>query len=63
MARMVLPDPTRTPTLTVEQAAQVLGICRGLAYEAAARGELPTIRLGRRVLVPTARLLALLETS
>jgi excisionase family DNA binding protein len=43
-------------TLTVEDAARLLGISRGLAYEAARRGELPTIRLGRRLLVPTARL-------
>jgi excisionase family DNA binding protein len=48
------------PTLTVEQAATLLGISRGLAYEAARRGELPTIRLGRRLLVPRAKLLALL---
>lgn len=44
------------PTLSIEEAAQVLGVSRGLAYEAARRGELPTIRLGRRLLVPTARL-------
>jgi excisionase family DNA binding protein len=46
--------------LSVEQAATILGISRGLAYEAARRGELPTIKLGRRVLVPRAKLLALL---
>jgi excisionase family DNA binding protein len=39
-------------TLTVEQAAVVLGISRGLAYELAARGELPCLRLGRRIVVP-----------
>lgn len=47
-------------TLTVEQAAEVLGISRRSAYRAVERGELPTLRLGRRLLVPTARLLALL---
>jgi excisionase family DNA binding protein len=47
-------------TLTVEQAAKVLGVSRGLAYQAAAAGELPTIKLGRRLLVPRARLLAML---
>ena len=45
--------------MTVPQAAELLGISRGLAYEAATRGELPTIRIGRRLLVPRARLLAL----
>jgi excisionase family DNA binding protein len=47
-------------TLTVEQAAKHLGISRGLAYEAARNGQLPTIRLGRRLLVPRAKFLALL---
>jgi excisionase family DNA binding protein len=46
-------------TITVEEAGRLLGIGRSLAYEAARRGELPTIRLGRRLLVPTARLQAL----
>ena len=53
-------------TLTVEQAARLLGISRGLAYQGVRDGSLPSIRIGRRVLVPTARLLALLgeeETS
>jgi excisionase family DNA binding protein len=45
-------------TITVEQAADVLGVSRGLAYEACRRGEIPTLRLSRRVLVPVPRLLA-----
>lgn len=48
-------------TLTVEQAAKILGVGRSLAYSAAASGELPTIRLGRRLLVPRVRLEALLN--
>jgi excisionase family DNA binding protein len=50
---------TEPLTISVEDAAKLLGLSRGLAYEAARRGELPTIRLGRRLLVPTARLLEL----
>lgn len=50
------PEPEeRTPrrlTLTVEEAAQALGISRAFAYEAVARGDIPSIRIGRRVLVP-----------
>ena len=46
--------------MSVEEAAKLLGISRGLAYEAARRGELPTIWLGRRLLVPRWRLLELL---
>lgn len=39
-------------TLSVEEAAGLLGISRALAYELVRRGELPRLRLGRRVLVP-----------
>lgn len=39
-------------TLTVEEAATLLGISRAFAYEAVRRGEIPSIRIGRRVLVP-----------
>ena len=56
----VLPDPNETPTVTVEEACKHLNISRGSGYAAAATGELPTIRIGRRLLVPTARLLAML---
>jgi excisionase family DNA binding protein len=44
----------------VEEAGRLLGISRGAAYRAAACGQIPTIRLGRRLLVPTARLHQLL---
>jgi excisionase family DNA binding protein len=49
MARKTL---TSRLTLTVEQAAEALGIGRTLAYEAVRRGEIPTVRVGRRLLVP-----------
>ncbi len=39
-------------TITVEEAAELLGIGRTAAYEAARRGQLPTRRLGRRLFVP-----------
>lgn len=51
------------PTLTVEQAGELLGISRYSAYRAAASGELPVLRLGRRILVPTPRLLAMLGVT
>lgn len=48
------------PTISVEEASEILGVSRRSAYRAAANGDLPTLRLGRRLLVPTAKLLALL---
>ena len=57
----LLADPGTRLTMTVEQAAEVLGISRTLAYEAVRRGEIPSIRIGRRVLVPVARLESMLS--
>lgn len=50
-------------TLTVEEAARLLGISRALAYELVARGEVPGIRLGRRIVVPRRALDTLLDTA
>jgi excisionase family DNA binding protein len=39
-------------TYTVPEAGQLLGLGRNAAYEAAKRGDIPTIRMGRLLLVP-----------
>lgn len=44
-------------TISVEEAASLLGLGRTAAYEAARRGQLPTRRLDRRLLVPVPALL------
>lgn len=46
---------------TVEEAAQLLGISRSFAYEAVQQGEIPSMRIGRRILVPKAALDRLLR--
>jgi excisionase family DNA binding protein len=43
-------------TLTVDEAAAVLGIGRSSAYTAARSGDLPVIRIGKRLLVPVGAL-------
>ena len=48
------------PTIGIEEAGELLGMCRSSAYRAAKRGEIPTIRLNGRLHVPTARLRELL---
>jgi excisionase family DNA binding protein len=52
-------------TLSVEDAARLLGISRGLCYQGVRDGSIPSISIGRRRLVPRARLLELVgaETS
>ena len=39
-------------TVTVEEAGRMLGISRGLAYQMAREKRLPTIRFGKRIVVP-----------
>lgn len=64
MEAPLLPDPSNQPTLTVEEAAEVFGVSRPLAYRQCnaylrtngAEG-IPTIRLGRKLLCPTAAVL------
>ena len=50
-------------TVSVEDAAGILGISRAAAYVYAKDGKLPVIRLGSRVLVPKAALDKLLITA
>ena len=47
-------------TITVEEMAAILGLGRTAAYEAVRRQELPSLKIGRRLLVPVPQLLALL---
>lgn len=47
-----LPDLRTRLTITVPEAAQLLGIGRDAGYAAAARGEIPTLAFGRRLVVP-----------
>lgn len=56
---MELSDLGGRATITVPEAGEVLGIGRDAAYAAAKKGDLPTLRLGRRLLVPVPALLAM----
>jgi len=49
-------------TLTVDEAAIALGISRAFAYESVRRGDIPHIKIGRRLLIPKAQLEQLLST-
>ena len=58
---MTLIEARQLPTvLTVEQGGRLFGLSRSAAYEAVARGELPVIRFGRRMVVPRATVLSML---
>ncbi len=49
--------------LSVAEAGELLGLSRAFAYELVARGELPVVRFGRRIVVPKAALLELLGSA
>jgi excisionase family DNA binding protein len=47
--------------LTVPEAARLLGISRNFAYQLARQGQLPVIKLGKRLLIPRVGLKKKLE--
>jgi excisionase family DNA binding protein len=55
-------DDTRW-VFTVEEAARLLGLGRNGCYEAVKRGEIPSVKIGRRLLVPRVALQAMLEAA
>jgi excisionase family DNA binding protein len=56
-------DENERLTLTVPEVASRLGLSRNGAYEAVAAGHIPSIRIGRRVLIPRAALDRMLERA
>lgn len=50
-------------TISVIEAGRRLGIAKNTAYEAARRGEIPIIRIGRRIVVPLAAFEAMLAVK
>lgn len=49
--------------LSVEEARSILGLSRGLIYQAVRSGQIPSIRIGRRILIPSAALDRMLRTA
>ncbi len=52
---------TNRKTLTVTETAALLGISRQTAYQEVRKGAIPSLRLGRRILVPVHALEAMLS--
>ena len=50
-------------TITVAEAASLLGISRSAAYDYIRAGELPAIRMGRRLLVPLKALESMVDRA
>jgi excisionase family DNA binding protein len=61
---MVLAEKgTQRRTVTIKEAAKILGIGRDQAYNAARLGQLPVIKIGRRLLVSLPALTRMLEEA
>ena len=54
-------DDTRA-VMTVAEVADLLRISKAYAYALVARNKLPAVRLGRRIIIPTRAIEALLES-
>jgi excisionase family DNA binding protein len=54
----IVPDPVTEPYIRVERAAAILTLGLRTTYAAIERGDIPSIRVGRSVRIPTARFLA-----
>jgi excisionase family DNA binding protein len=54
-------NSTNRAVLTVDETAEVLGISRNSAYKAVAEGQIPSIRVGKRILVLRKPLTKMLE--
>ena len=50
-------------TYSVPEAAKRLGVGRGTAYEAVRKGQIPSIQVGGRILVPREALEKMLESA
>jgi len=57
-------DGTQRQTLRLwPETGRILGLSRGATFQAARNGQIPTIRIGRRLLVPRAALAKMLEAK
>jgi excisionase family DNA binding protein len=56
-------DDVRRLTYTVSEAAHILGLSRASAYELVRAGKIPSVRSGRRLVVPAKALHALLDAA
>lgn len=58
-----LSDPSGRVAIPLKEAARRLSIGRNSAYAAALSGEIPTIRIGKKILVPIRALEELLNSA
>jgi excisionase family DNA binding protein len=57
------PQDAGAVVMTVPEAGRKLGLSRNAAYEAAARGDIPTIRIGKLLKVPKVAFYRMLDET
>lgn len=61
--KRIMEEKAEKIVLTVDEAALILGISRPTAYQGVERGEIPHIRVGKRILVPRVALEKMLASA
>ena len=51
-----MPNPNEVPFVDVRTTAALMGVSRDAAYDAIARGDIPSVRVGKIIRVPVAAL-------
>ena len=59
----MLENRSKKIALSVEETANLLGISRNSAYEAVRQGQIPSLKIGRRILIPRLALENLLSMN
>ena len=63
-SKVLSPDELESRTIiTIKEMSTILGIGRNTAYEAVKKGEIPSVKVGRRILVPSKALDKWLESG
>jgi len=63
-SKALSPDELESRTIiTIKEMSTILGIGRNTAYEAVKKGEIPSVKVGRRILVPSKALDKWLESG
>lgn len=57
----VATDTAEKPTLTVEEASALASVGINQMYQAVREGTIPSLRIGRRILIPRKKFMAMLE--
>ena len=56
-------DNVEGAVLSVDECAELLKLSRGSTYQGCLRGQIPCIKVGRRILIPRVALQKLLESA